>query len=427
MSDDRTSEFQALARSLPASDLRRGTNTSGSLLSNHVGGGSAMTSSSSIKDVSSTAAMSAGDKGAAAKNNPAYAELRSFQLTAGGISKDIAGTSAWLTELTELVRNQSSILTDPADTERINELVLRIKGSIENLNSRLDQAAQVIARQKRRLGQSSQAGQQASNLVDELKTEFAQAASGFKKVLQQRTDSMKETDYLQRQVYASGQPGDQEDDNPIPNMSLAPPPVFGDSSSFSNNANYAGGPAGGASFPTLDLTSGMMSTGEATGSALPRPHGISYGGNGMTTPSYHTNTTSQGGLFFDEDESNQGGGGGMPMTPLDIQRMEQESGLQTQLIPDQQYLQNRAEAMSAVEAHIVELGTVYNKLAGMVAEHREMVHRVEDNVEDANTNISLSLNVLTDTLTSLRTNKGLALRVLAVLVTFIIMFVVFFA
>jgi syntaxin 5 len=109
--------------------------------------------------------------------------------------------------------------------------------------------------------------------------------------------------------------------------------------------------------------------------------------------------------------------------------MEMESGLQEtmQLIPAQDYLRERADAMSTVETNIVQLGTIFNKLAVMVSEHQEMVQRVEDNVEDANTNISLSLGVLTDTLTSLRTNRMLALKVFSILVMFIIFFIVFFA
>ena len=118
-----------------------------------------------------------------------------------------------------------------------------------------------------------------------------------------------------------------------------------------------------------------------------------------------------------------------PLTPWDIQRMEQESGQSQmmQLIPDQDYLQERANTMEQVESHIVELGTIYNKLAGLVSEHKDMVQRVEDNVEDANTSINLSLNTLTDTLTNLQTNRQLFLKIFSILVVFIISFIIFFA
>lgn len=371
--EDRTDEFLNLARSVPVTTARPAKSKPG--------------------QESSLSASSSG--------NP-HRELRAFHQTAGQISRDIASTSALLTELTNMVRHHSPL---DDDTDKINHLVVRIKASIENLNSRLDQAGKSIAQQKRTLGQ--QAGQEASNLVDGLKTEFAEAATGFKEVLQQRTNTMKENDDMKQQVYGLS-------DDSIPNISLAPPPVFGTQGSM-------------GSFPTLDLTSGMMEAGQDTSSSsatgLPRPHGIVGNDYGMRRRPGHDGIPSFSGSYSTYEDS------GKPLTPLDIQRMDEETGAaqMMQLIPDQDYLQQRADAMSTVESNIVELGTIFNKLAGLVSEHREMVQRVEDNVEDANTNINLSLNTLTDTLTNLQTNRALALRVFSVLVLFIIMFIIFAA
>lgn len=117
------------------------------------------------------------------------------------------------------------------------------------------------------------------------------------------------------------------------------------------------------------------------------------------------------------------------LSPFEIQQMEQQSGQDQmmQLIPDQDYLRDRADAMEQVESNIVELGAVYSRLATMVHEHKDMVMRVEDNVDEANTMINLSLSTLTDTLTNLRNNRGLALKVFSILVVFIITFIIFFA
>jgi syntaxin 5 len=118
-----------------------------------------------------------------------------------------------------------------------------------------------------------------------------------------------------------------------------------------------------------------------------------------------------------------------PLTPVEIARMEEENfnQRQLQLIPDQNYLQDRANAMNQVESNIAELGTIFQKLAVMVTEHREMVQRIEDNVEEASSNVELSMAALTDTLTSLRTNRALFLKVFGIIVTFIILFITFFA
>ena len=75
------------------------------------------------------------------------------------------------------------------------------------------------------------------------------------------------------------------------------------------------------------------------------------------------------------------------------------------------------------ESHIAELGTVFQRLASMVNEHGELVQRVEDNVEDAHDNIHSGINQLTQTLESLRSNKMLAIKIMAVLTVFIVFFV----
>jgi syntaxin 5 len=230
MAENRTSEFMALAKSLPGS--KTGASSSLSTASGRYG--SAPNSTNSQKS-----------------NGNNYAQLKDFHNTAGGISRDIAATSALLGDLTRLVR-QKSLFQD--DTQEINDLVVRIKGSIENLNGRLDDAGRVIAQQKNK---KSQAGQEASNVVGQLKEEFGEAAAGFKKVLQQRTDVLKETTDRKLQIYGA------KEETSVLSLENKPP-VYGDSMMSMG--------MGGAGFPTLDLTSGMTA-GESTssGSQLPRP------------------------------------------------------------------------------------------------------------------------------------------------------------
>eukprot|EP00534_Pseudo-nitzschia_fraudulenta_P003010 CAMPEP_0201123270 /NCGR_PEP_ID=MMETSP0850-20130426/6684_1 /ASSEMBLY_ACC=CAM_ASM_000622 /TAXON_ID=183588 /ORGANISM="Pseudo-nitzschia fraudulenta, Strain WWA7" /LENGTH=392 /DNA_ID=CAMNT_0047390139 /DNA_START=41 /DNA_END=1219 /DNA_ORIENTATION=+ len=392
MAENRTNEFMALARSLPRDN--------GALRPQHL---TPPTSGSG-----------------AAKNASSIAKLKDFHDTAGGISRDIAATSGMLAELTQLVR-QKSLFQD--DSQQVNELVVRIKTAIENLNGRLDEAGRQTAQQKRALGKNSQTAQAASNVVGQLQEEFGQAAAGFKTILKQRTDVMKETTDRKRDIYGTGgaAAGEMED---IPVLNLENrPPVYHQQDNNGGGGGFGG--VGGAGFPTLDLTSGMMAAGEATGSQLPRPHGATPIRN-STGGAYSSYPGSSASNYY-------GGASQQPqnnlLSPFDIQRMEQESGQgQTmQLIPDQSYLRDRADAMEQVESNIVELGAVYNRLATMVHEHKDMVQRVEDNVDDANSMINLGLNTLTDTLTNLQSNRGLALKVFSILVVFIISFIIFFA
>mmetsp|Transcript_17514 Transcript_17514/g.20218 ORF Transcript_17514/g.20218 Transcript_17514/m.20218 type:complete len:370 (+) Transcript_17514:186-1295(+) len=369
MSTDRTAEFMALARSLPSANKFPGNDTVAPPVSGRYN-----------------------------RNDPSYIELRNFHTTASGISKDIAATSHMLAELTKLVKSTSSLFAE-TDSQHVNVLVLRIKQSVESLNGRLEEANSSLQYQKRRF--NAQARQEASNLVIQLKEEFVETTAGFKKVLMERTDNMNDASDQKAQVY-----GGEVDFVSLDNK----PAVYGESKLSSN-----------VGFPMLDLTSGM-SAGEPTGSPLPRPHGVlgdignPYNSGVRMRRSYNSDTHNL-------TDSNDG----PPLTPLDIQRMEQETGQQMQLIPDQGYLLERADAMSQVESNIVELGTIFNKLAVMVSEHREMVERVEDNVEDTNMNLNMSMNVLTDTLRDLKSNRALMTKLFGVLVGFIIMFIVFFA
>ena len=148
----------------------------------------------------------------------------------------------------------------------------------------------------------------------------------------------------------------------------------------------------------------------------------------MSTPGFKGSSVSN---YYGNSQQNNNSAAAVAsmLSPFDIQKMEQESGQDQmmQLIPDQDYLRDRADAMEQVESNIVELGAVYNRLATMVHEHKDMVQRVEDNVDEANSMINLSLSTLTDTLTNLRSNRGLALKVFSILVVFIISFIIFFA
>lgn len=246
MAEDRTTEFLSLARSLPSDGTF--------LTTNHI---TALPPSSS--------ASGSGSSGNNRKqNDSSYAQLRDFHTKAGGISRDIATTSSLLQELTQLVR-QKSLFQD--DTAQVNDLVMRIKAAIENLNSRLDDAGRSLAQQKRALGKNSQAGQQASNLVDGLKAEFGQAANGFKTILQQRTDVLKETTDRKRDIYGGNDTSDGYEDVPILNLENRPPVYYDSATSGGIGGSMGMGVAG---FPTLDLTSGMT-TGEPTGPQLPRP------------------------------------------------------------------------------------------------------------------------------------------------------------
>lgn len=454
---DRTDEFFAMARAIPAM---------GAMSSVRGGTSSATSASSSLQTSGDNSASAApASKNNSKANDPAMAELRLFRTTAAEISRDVSTTSALLAELSRLVKTGAGgtrMFADESANERADVLVLRIKSNIEGLHSRLEEASVVLERSKRRLGKNSQAGMEASNLVGQLKEDFVKTTSGFKAVLEERSDGMKDANQRKRRVFGGDDVGldGQNVGGDEELVSLMNKPAvygggdqrgssFGDDSLRGMSGGLGGGRMNNNATMGLDLTSGMMSmaqrhqeemgglpAGESS-SQLPRPHGVGgqydqglrlrhsstsapFDGAGSSMPTFSGSASS----YYPDSNYNSH----VPMTPMEIQQMESNMGTQSQmLIPDQDYLRQRADAMSQVESNIVELGTIFNKLAVMVNEHRDMVQRVEDNVEESNTNLNLSLATLTDTLQNLQTNRALMMKVVGIVVLFIMMFIIFFA
>jgi hypothetical protein len=275
-SQDRTSEFFSLCQSLPPSL--------------HPPSGAAAPSSS-VSTSSSTGRY-------AGSSNDAADELRTFHTTASVISKEIYATSSLLTELTSLIHSRSgSLFVD--ESTKVNNLVLKIKSNIESLNTKLDATNAMIQRNKRKMGKNSQVGMEATNLVGQLQEEFVNTTKGFKKVLQVRSDRMKERS--DRENFLLGnEKGDQEQQERISLLGNKPKIYSGGNSSvLSGSAGGFGSQGGGGGLgsfgrhpggnenmslggfanggPRLDLVSAIMQNsnhqmqaGEST-MQLPRP------------------------------------------------------------------------------------------------------------------------------------------------------------
>lgn len=280
---DRTDEFFTLARSIPATGAMRS-------ISGGNGTSSAPASLSTAADDHLPRPHSQSNVNA----NPALAELRSFRTAAATISHDVSTTSTLLAELTRLVKTGAGgtrMFADESANERADALVLRIKSNIEGLHSRLEEASLVLERSKRRLGKNSQAGMEASNLVGQLKEDFVKTTSGFKEVLEKRSDGMKDAKDRKRRVFGAADGVGDEDGAAEERVDLLTlmnkPTVYGGgndqrASSFGDVSLGGGGGAAGAGMPMLDLTSGMMAmaqrvqeegglpAGESS-SQLPRP------------------------------------------------------------------------------------------------------------------------------------------------------------
>ena len=120
--------------------------------------------------------------------------------------------------------------------------------------------------------------------------------------------------------------------------------------------------------------------------------------------------------------SSRGGGFDESQNLLSDRTQEQQ-----QLLPDQSYLQSRADAMSNVEGLIHELGGVMRTLAGMIAEQGEAIEDLEGNVVETHDNVVMGQRELLRYMRSLASNRQLSAKLFGVFFVFAILFIVFFA
>ncbi|CAH0486703.1 unnamed protein product [Peronospora farinosa] len=101
---------------------------------------------------------------------------------------------------------------------------------------------------------------------------------------------------------------------------------------------------------------------------------------------------------------------------------------QEQIVTEQQnYTESRAEAVSQIESHIVDIGQLFGRLSTMINEQGDLVRRIDDNVEDSLVNVSSGEQELLKYFSSLSNNRLLALKISAILLIFLIFFMFFLA
>lgn len=83
------------------------------------------------------------------------------------------------------------------------------------------------------------------------------------------------------------------------------------------------------------------------------------------------------------------------------------------------YIQQRSNAIESIETTIAELGQIFTQLANMVAEQRETVQRIDENVVDIESNINAAHGELSKYLASMMSNRWLMMKMFGVLIVFV--------
>jgi len=288
-----------------------------------------------------------------------------FAAAASQIGSAISAVADKLGKLTQLAQSRS-LFDEEGQGQEISALTFIIKQDITALNSRLNELQQ--AQRQRPRGGAKQRASHSDSVVDSLKTQLMTATKDFQDVLHTRSNNIKALQD-RRNLFSATAPA---------------------------AAAAAGGAGGAAAFAAA-----------AAAAAPPPPLSIFElpAGSGC------------GGCGGAPSSSSFDGGGGEVV--IDMSGAAQQ---QAQLVPTHSYLESRALAVESVQSTIVELGGIFDQLRVMVAEQGSEMQRVDENVDDALSNVEQGHQQLLRYWRRVSSNQGLMIRVFAVLMFFVVLF-----
>jgi syntaxin 5 len=107
--------------------------------------------------------------------------------------------------------------------------------------------------------------------------------------------------------------------------------------------------------------------------------------------------------------------------PGDLHQQQQMMLTQSQ---NTAFIEQRGTAIESIESTIAELGQIFQQLGTMVAQQREQVFRIDDNVHEIETNVDLARKELLKYWQSISSNRALMIKMFAVLLVLFLVFTV---
>ncbi|XP_048326273.1 syntaxin-31 isoform X2 [Ziziphus jujuba] len=322
--------------------------------------------SETLKKIGGTTAVNhAENLPAPSKSSPPLSSRSEFNKKASRIGLGIHETSQKIARLAQLAK-RSSMFDDPI--VEIQELTVLVKNDITALNVALTDL-QTIQNMEIADGNYSEDKVVHSTAVcDDLKSRLMGATKQLQDVLTTRTENIKAHEN-RKQIFSAN--ASREDQFKQPARTVTEPPPWSSSSN-----TY-----GSAQPPVLPSNGGQV------GSQLRRR------------------------LAVDSPPSQQ-----MEMSMLQ------------QVVPRQEnYMQSRAVALHNVESTISELGGIFTHLATMVAQQGELAIRIDDNMDESLANVEGAHSSLLRHLNQISSNRWLLIKIFAVLILFLIVFLFFVA
>ncbi|CAH8292815.1 unnamed protein product [Eruca vesicaria subsp. sativa] len=301
------------------------------------------------------------------KRSPPGSSRSEFNKKASQIGLRIHETSQKTARLAKLAK-ESSIFNDR--TLEIQELTVLIRNDITGLNMALSDLQTL---QNMEIADGSYSHDKVSHytaVCDDLKTRLMGATKQFQDVLTARSENMKAHENRKQLFSAKNAAVDNQN-----NAKAVPePPPWSNSSLHSGNLQQQ---------PLLP----PVNSGAPPGSQLRRRSAIE-------------NAPSQ----------------------------QMEMSMLQQTVPRQEnYSQNRAVALHSVESTITELSGIFTHLATMVTQQGELAIRIDDNMDESLVNVEGARSALLQHLTRISSNRWLMIKIFAVIILFLIVFLFFVA
>ncbi|WPH00951.1 Hypothetical protein R9X50_00378500 [Acrodontium crateriforme] len=296
---------------------------------------------------------------------PTRRQRSEFARNAAAIGRGISATVGKLQRLGELAQRKTLFDDRPVE---IAELTYVIKQDLAGLNQQIGQLA-LLQRQTTPHGKPDQEGEHSKNVVVLLQGKLADVGVNFKEVLEVRTKNI--------------QASRSRQDNFVSSVSQQ-----------SQNTATARLDPGRTDSPLYAVPSRGRS---------PKPGQFS----GSDVLSLDQPSTGSSSALYSN-------GGASAQTQLQI--MEEGGGSNT-------YIQQRGEAIEAIERTIGELGGIFGQLAQMVSEQAEQIQRIDANTDDVVDNVEGAQRELMKYWSRVQGNRWLVAKMFGVLMIFFLLWV----
>jgi len=334
-----------------------------------------------------------------------------FTQAAQHIGRSIHLVTSKLEKLGKLAR-QRSLFNDPA-TE-INELTFVIKTDLATLHQELEVLHAWVAEQRGGGGSggaSVHAARNSSAIVDSLKLQLISTTKNFQEVLQVRTQALKEQHQRRKQFEQAG----GSDSSAASAASAAPAAARPATAALSDDGGASignaqvrkrvGGAGGSNPFDAL------MS--QAASAAAKQSSSSANGGGTLGAPDWEsTSADDDAPLSFVTP-----GAGGVQAQDMVVASRDQTD----------EYLSSRTRAVEDIESTIVQLGEMYQRLVHIVGMQEETVITIDSNMDQALEHMERGQQELVNYYDSIKGSKWLIIKVFAVLLAFLVFFMVFVA